>query len=115
MVKTTGTMDGEMNNQIQVLGTTTKSFDTIISAIKVIAPEIEAVNSSAFQLDGEKNEIIGRIEGVASIAEEVSASSEEIAASSEEMNASMEEVASAAKILSAKTREMMEQVDRFKL
>ncbi|MDF2537395.1 MAG: methyl-accepting chemotaxis sensory transducer with Cache sensor [Herbinix sp.] len=115
MVNTSGSLDKELDNQIMVLNTTLKSFEKIIAAIQVIAPEIEAVNSSAFQLDGEKNAIIDKIEGVASIAEEVSASSEEIAASSEEMNASMDEVASASLVLTEKTREMMKQVERFKL
>ena len=115
MVKTTGTMDKELTNQLTILNTTMESFGKIIKAINVIAPEIEVVNASAFELDGEKNSIIEKIEGVASIAEEVSASSQEIAASSEEMNASMEEVASAAQILTNKTRDMMEQVERFKI
>ena len=115
MVKNTNELDKELNNQLAILGTTIESFEKIITSIKEIAPEIEAVNASAFELDGEKNAIIDRIEGVASIAEEVSASSEEIAASSEEMNASMEEVSSAAQVLTDKTREMMEQVKRFKI
>jgi len=115
MVKTTDELDEELNKQIIVLNTTIKSFDEIIKVIKVIAPEIEAVNTSTVQLDSEKIAIIARIEGVASVAEEVSASSEEIAASSEEMNATMEEVATAAQVLTSKTREMMEQVERFKM
>lgn len=115
MVKTTSTLDKELDNQITVLNTTMESFEIIIKAIKVIAPEIEAVNTSTSELNAEKNSIIDKIEGVASIAEEVSASSQEIAASSEEMNASMEEVSSAAHVLTDKTREMMEQVERFKL
>jgi len=115
MVKTTETMDKELTNQLTILDTTMESFGKIIKAINVIAPEIEVVNASAFELDGEKNSIIEKIEGVASIAEEVSASSQEIAASSEEMNASMEEVASAAQILTDKTRDMMVQVERFKI
>jgi len=113
MVNTTVELDKELNNQIVVLNTTIESFDKITKAIKVIAPEIEAVNASTLELNEEKNAIIDRIEGVASIAEEVSASSEVIAAASEEMNASMEEVSAAAQVLTSKTRKMMEQVERF--
>lgn len=115
MVNTTVELDNELNNQITLLNTTIESFEKITKAIKVIAPEIEAVNSSTLELNGEKNAIIERIEGVASIAEEVSASSEVIAASSEEMNASMEEVSQAAQVLTSKTRKMMEQVERFRI
>ncbi len=115
MVHTTDQMEKELGTQIHMLNTTMDSFHKIIRGIKDITPEIEAVNKSAFRLDTEKNTIIERIEGVASIAEEVSASSQEIAASSQEMNASVEEVSSAAQILSGMTREMMEQVEKFKL
>lgn len=113
MVSNTVEINEELNNQVSVLGTTIKSFDNVIDAIKIIAPEIEAVNKATFQLDGKKNTIIESISEVASISEEVSASSQEIAASSEEMNASMEEVASSAQILSGKTTDMMKDVEKF--
>lgn len=115
MVNSTDSINQEMGQQLSVLKTTLTSFEEIIKAIQVIAPAIETVNAAAFQLDQEKNQIVEKIEAVASIAEEVSASSEEIAASSEEMNASMEEIASSAQVLTNMTREMMDQVERFKI
>lgn len=115
MVKTTDSLDQELSNQVTILNTTIASFEKIINAINVVVPEIKAVNSSALALEGEKNAIIERIEGVASIAEEVSASAQEIAASSEEMNASVDEVANAANTLTDKTKDMTALVDKFKL
>ncbi len=113
MVHSSEKLDQELNKQGEVLNTTIASFGKIVHGIKVVTPEIATVTASAFALDGKKNAIVERIEGVASIAEEVSASSEEISAASQEMNASMEEVAAAAQILTSKTKEMMEQVERF--
>ncbi|MDF2540740.1 MAG: mcpA4 [Herbinix sp.] len=113
MVSTSGGLDQELGNQITVLNTTLGSYKKIIDAINVVTPEIEAVTASAFQLDGKKNSIIEKIEAVASIAEEVSASAQEIAAASEEMNASMGDVSTSAQVLTSKTKEMMEQVERF--
>lgn len=115
MVDESSDINDELNKQVSVLGTTIKSFDNIIELIKIITPEIEAVNQATFHLDGKKSSIIEDVSEVASIAEEVSASSQEIAASSEEMNASMEEVASSAQILSGKTTDMMKDVEKFKI
>jgi len=115
MVKMTDSLEKNLNNQVSVLNTTQESFDNIINAINMIVPKIQAVNSSVFALDGEKNQILEKIEAVTSIAEEVSAYTQEIAATSEEMNISMNDVANAASILSDKTKDMTELVDRFKL
>ncbi len=115
MIHTTSSLDKELNRQVNVLNSTLRSFEKMLQAFRRITPEIEAVNSSAYELDREKNAIISKIEGVASIAEEVSASSEEIAASAEEMNASMDEITSAAQLLTVRTKEMQEQVGRFTL
>lgn len=115
MVETSDTVSGELNGQTQALNATIDSFKQIIEAVNVIIPEIEAMNNAAASIDGEKNIILDKIAGSSSIAEEISASSEEIAASSEEMNASSEEVASIAQTLASTSKEMLEQVNRFKL
>jgi methyl-accepting chemotaxis protein len=115
MVKGTDDMEKKLKDQVTVLGKTIEVFSDIMKAINVITPEIEAVSASAIELDGKKNTIITKMEEVASISEEISASAQEIAASAEEMNASMEEVAAAALILTSKTDEMKERVERFQI
>lgn len=115
MVNITDSLDKDLNNQANILNTTIESFDKIINAINMIVPQIQAVNTSVFELDGEKNKILEKIEVVASIAEEVSASAQEIAATSEQMNSSMYEVANAAGVLAERTKDMTELVDMFKL
>ncbi len=113
MVSTTHTLGKELNQQIKVLNDTIRSFESMIEAFQRIAPEIDVVNTSVYELEEEKNQIIEKIEGVASIAEEVSASSQEIAAAAQEMSASMEDIASSAQVLNLGTGDMQEQVKRF--
>jgi methyl-accepting chemotaxis protein len=115
IVGSSSALDEKLNHQIEVLNTTIASFESIITAFQQIAPQIEAVNTSAGELDHEKKEIMVKIEGVASIAQQVSASSEEIAAAAQEMNASMDEITTSAQVLSESTKEMQEQVERFQI
>ncbi|MDF2512168.1 MAG: mcpA4 [Herbinix sp.] len=96
MVSATRSLDGEFHHQIEILENSVNSFDKMITAFQSIAPEIEEVNTSILTVDNEKNSIVEKIGGVASIAQQVSAASEEIAASAQEMNASMDEITSAA-------------------
>lgn len=109
------TVNNELENQLSSIGSVIHSFEKIIKAIEDIAPKIEEISGSAVGLEENKNEISTQIETVSSTAEEISASSEEIAASSEEMSSSSQEVAHTAQKLSELTKDMMEQVNRFKL
>ncbi len=113
MKNTAYSLGKELNQQIEVLNTSILSFENMIEAFQRIAPEIDIVNTSVYELDDEKNQIIQNIEGVASIAEEVSASTQEIAATAQEMSASMEDITSSARILNDRTGEMQEQVKQF--
>lgn len=115
MIKTGSLMNRELKNQALAINTSIESFRNIIKAIDEVIPKIEAVNSSASSIDAEKNIILEKIEGVSAVAEEISASSQEIAAASEEMSASTQEVASTVQQLSSMAKNMMEQVNKFKL
>ncbi len=115
MVKATRSLDGEFHHQIEILEKSVNSFDQMIKAFQNIAPEIEAVNTSILTVDNDKNTIVEKIGGVASIAEQVSAASQEIAASAQEMNASMDEITSAAHSLTEMTKGMQRQVGRFQV
>ena len=115
MLKTTDILDSEFSNQAEVINSATDSFKQIIEGVEAVVPEIEAIDIAASKLDGQNGAILEKITDASSVAQEVSASSEEIAASSEEVSASTEEVASSAQALNSMTKEMMEQVNRFKL
>jgi len=115
IVKQTDNMNSELNNQLEFINSTIESFQKITESIGEMGPKIDAVNESTATLVKEKDTISQKIEGVASVAQEVSASTEEIAASSQEMSASTENVASAANTLNSMTKEMMAQVQKFKV
>ncbi|MBF8983124.1 methyl-accepting chemotaxis protein [Lutibacter sp. B2] len=115
MVKTTDIMKNELENQKHDIDIAITSFGEITNAVDEIRPKIQDVNTSAKDIDTSKLIILEKVEGTSAIAEEVSASSEEIAASSQEINASTEELAISAQELSNMTKNMMEQVNKFKI
>jgi len=115
MIITSKEMSEELSSEIQLVNIAIMSFDNIIKAINSVIPKIQEVNDFSASIQNDKNSIIEKIEEAVSVSEEVSASSEEISASSEEMNASTEEVASTAQNLSTMTKEMLEEVNKFKL
>ncbi|MDW8800858.1 methyl-accepting chemotaxis protein [Clostridium sp. A1-XYC3] len=115
ILNSTDKMNKELNNQMNIIDITTNSFKTIIEAINAIIPQITHINTSTIALSADKNVILEKIESSSSISEEISASTEQVSASAEEMSCSSEEVASSAQKLSKMTKEMMEQVNRFKL
>jgi methyl-accepting chemotaxis protein len=115
MVKTTDIMKNELVNQKNDIDTAMESFAKITNAVDDTRPKVQGINASVEDIDKSKRIILEKVEGVSAIAEEVSASSEEIAASSQEMNASSEELAASAQVLSNMTKNMMEQVNKFKI
>ncbi len=108
-------MDAELINQVKIINSSILSFKKIIEAVNEVIPKIQTVKNSAESIDKDKNDILVRVDGVSSVSLEVSASSQEISASSEEMNASTEEVAASSQILSTMTKEMLEEVNKFKI
>lgn len=115
MVEDADTMCSEMDNQTIVINEAIGSFKQITAAISEISPRIESINDSALEIDNEKDGILEKVQAVTSVSQEISSSSDEIAASSEEISASAEAVVSAAQILANTTKEMMDQVNKFKI
>lgn len=115
MISTSKEMSDELTNEMGNVDQAIKSFDSIVKAINAVIPKIEEINHSSLSILKDKNQIIKNIEEVTSVSQQVSATTEEISASSEEMNASTEEVASAAKKLSDMTKDMLGNVNYFKL
>lgn len=108
-------MDDELINQVKIINSSITSFKKIIEAVNEVIPKIETVKNSAEGINKDKDTILVRVDGVSSVSLEVSASSEEISASSEEMSASTEEVAAASQVLSTMTKEMLDDVNKFKI
>ncbi len=115
MVSDSSIMEQELNKQVTVIEKTLNSFQKIIAAIDQVGPKMEEIQGAARNIEEDKKEVVSRIGGISTIAMEISASSEEISASSEEMSASSQEVASAAVVLNQVTKQMVEEVERFKV
>lgn len=115
VIVTTGEVNDEFNRQIDIVNTSIESFKEIILAINKIIPKIEGVNKSTELISDKKDSILEKVEEASSIAEEISASSEEIASSAEETNASTQEVASTAGTLNSMAKQMMDDLNAFKL
>ncbi|BDR67319.1 methyl-accepting chemotaxis protein [Clostridium tetani] len=115
IVEDTGNIDEKLKSSSEVIKESLLSFENIILSIEEVVPKIDYLAESASNIDNEKNSVFENIEEASSIAEEVSASSEEISASSEEMNASSQEVANTANDLSGLTKELQEEIGKFKV
>lgn len=115
MISASKKMSKELLSEMEIVNMAIKSFDEIVKEINSIIPKIQEINNSSLSVQKEKNIIIQKIEEVSSVSEQVASSSQEISASSEELNSSTEEVAIAAQNLSNMTKDMLNQVNKFKL
>ena len=115
MITTSKAVSEDFNNQNLVITETLASFNSISKAIDDVIPKIENITKATLTINSQKSDIINRVESTAAVAEETSAATEEISASSEEMNGASQEVALSAKNLETRTREMMNEVKKFKL
>ena len=113
MVKTTEIMRNELENQDKNIHTAMGSFKTIIKAVDNMAPEIENTTSSIEKLQGNKENILIKIQASSAVAEEVAASSEEIAASTQQMNRRSENLKESLECLDNMSKDMIEHVNKF--
>lgn len=111
---TTKIVSREFTEQTNSITNSIDSVSMIIRAVEKIVPNVETVTNSTTAISYEKSEIINRIETISAISEETSASTEEIAASTEQIASSSEDVANSAETLNQKTREMMDEISKFK-
>lgn len=115
MTKSSGEMGDKLTKEIDIVASAVSSFDGIVNAINVMVPKMQEIDASSISIQNDKNTIVGRIEAAAAVSQQVCASTEEITSSTEEMYASIEEVATTAQNLSNLTREMLDNVEKFKL
>lgn len=114
ILSTTGTMDDELKNQVNVIKNTMDSFQDILHGIDRLAPKIQQITNSVEEINKDKDVILEKVEASSSVAQEISASSEEISASTEEMNGSSLDVANTAQNLTEMTSKVLDEVNKFK-
>ena len=105
----------ELDHQLTGINTTIKSFKEIVGEIEQVIPEINNANTFAKNINEEKDNILDRVESTSAISQETSAAAEEIAASSEEMSATSESLFSTVENLRNMAKDMINQVNKFKL
>lgn len=115
ITQNTNTMKLELEEQGKIIDETINSFEKILNSIRVILPKVQSINSSAVEVEKEKDTILDKIENASAIAEEISASSQEITASTDEMNNLSGKVASTAITLDDTIQNMLDQQNKFKI
>ena len=115
ILQTTSGLNNELNEQVDIIDRTIENYRSIVEAIHDIVRRIQSVNIAAIEIDNEKSNILSNVGDASAVAQEVSASSEEIAASSEEITASSQEVSSSAENLDILIKNMLEEVNKFKI
>lgn len=115
MLKTADDMKNEIENQKSNIDIAIESFKEITKSVEEMSPRITAVNNNTINIIDKKASILDKIHSSSAIAQQVSAFSQEIVASSEETSASSQEVASTSQNLTVKVREVLDEVNKFKL
>ncbi|NLB89206.1 MAG: methyl-accepting chemotaxis protein [Syntrophomonadaceae bacterium] len=103
-----------VEEQTTSVDNTKGKFEGIAVAIENTQQSLELLNQSLIETDQRKDEIIGIIHNLSSIAEENAAGTEEGAASIEEQTASIQEIANASQALAKLAEDMQNEVKRFK-
>ncbi|MFD1174949.1 methyl-accepting chemotaxis protein [Paenibacillus puldeungensis] len=113
---------GYMEQGTEVIARTTavsketgKAFEMIDQSVGHIISEIHEMVEGVNQVNHDKNEVIGTIDSISSIAQETTASTEEISASIEQQLASMKEVSQFADELKSIASELHRLIGQFKL
>ncbi len=115
MLKTADDMKNEIENQKSNIDIAIESFKEITKSVEEMSPRIVAVNNNTINIIDKKASILDKIHSSSAIAQQVSAFSQEIVASSEETSASSQEVACTSQNLTFKVREVLDEVNKFKL
>lgn len=92
-----------------------KSFEEIISSIKISIDAIEKLRIGLNTVDSDKEDAIDAIQSISSITEETAASSEELSASMEEQAATIETISNNTDNLARTINKLKDLVNRFKI
>ncbi|WP_125153031.1 methyl-accepting chemotaxis protein [Clostridium rectalis] len=115
MIKNSGYMEEELSNQMIVIENTMSSFKEIIKMLSKIMPIIKGLGENASSIGMESDGIFEKINEVSVVAQEISASIEEISSSVEQINLHSENVTTASQVLTDMTKDMLVNVNKFKV
>jgi len=115
LVKTTGDVSTELNNEVITINTALNTFESIISSVETILPDIQKFTVGITKLNKDMLPVILKIENTSAVSEGNSASAEEISASTEEMKNSAGSIANTAQNLTGSALQLIEELNKFKL
>jgi methyl-accepting chemotaxis protein len=93
---------------------TTNKFNSIESAMRLSETVIKEVNSSAFDMDKAKNQILILLQSLSALAEQNAAGTQQSSSAMEEQSASLQEIAGVSENLSALSNDLQLLVMKFK-
>ncbi|GGI78144.1 methyl-accepting chemotaxis protein [Legionella impletisoli] len=105
----------EVEEGREIAAKTSEALENIISTVEKTSDSIQLISESTEHLATGHNQVVLRIEEIASAAEESAASSEEVGSSTQQMSASMQEIASSSQELAQMALMLQEMVKRFKV
>ncbi|WBW99239.1 methyl-accepting chemotaxis protein [Oceanirhabdus sp. W0125-5] len=115
MLKESANMENGLNNGVENIINSIKVMENVIDDIENMVPNITNINSEVSNIISKKEVVSDRVLGVSSSAQEVSSATEEIAASIQEMNMGNEEIANMAIGLEELAKNLINQMDKFKV
>lgn len=103
------------NEQIKNVNNADSKYKEIAEALKESNDAVLIINEAEKQIEHMKNQVLGTMETLSSVAEVNSAGSEEASASIEQQTASIEEIANSSRNLSQMFLELQELIEKFKV
>lgn len=103
------------NEQIKNVNNADSKYKEIAEALKESNDAVLIINEAEKQIEYMKNQVLGTMETLSSVAEVNSAGSEEASASIEQQTASIEEIANSSRNLSQMFLELQELIEKFKV
>ncbi len=101
--------------QSEAVNEVNSSFDAVSKSIGSISEKIGSIGEFVKMMNKEKDEIVAAIQKILIVSEETAASSEEVSASMQQQTMAVEEVAMAAERLNELSRELNDEIKKFKI
>lgn len=90
-------------------------FDEILKAVENITEDVKDIKNYSFEMENEKNEIVGILETLSASTEENSAATEQVSATTEEQLASVEQISSHTQDLKNLAEKLSEAINKFQV
>lgn len=114
-VKSMGNVRRISEEQSEAVKEVNESFVSISRSIEGILDHIQAISGNVNVLNDDKEEIVSAIENISAVSEQTAAASQQVTATVEQQNIAVDEVARAAEQLNYMSKNMNENISKFKI